>query len=213
VRNFQEESRLLRSLRAVSRRLVGVKFQSRTLAGRLGMPNAPLTTLLRSKNANERGCGRPRRLRAAGSGPAGPVRLVAVLWCGRRRACRPIGWRWRTAPGGRLGSRGSPARSPNGSSRCGWAEEDHPLLAGNEVQCGQVGDRVAFQPAGVVEVELLDALRAGNRPARILPSPPCASRAATSRCGRPPGIPHGPGFGAGPLGEPARELAQAAPRP
>jgi hypothetical protein len=91
VRNLQEESRLLRSLRAVSRRLVGVKFQSRTLAGRLGMPNAPLTTLLRSKSANERGCGRPRRLRAAGSGPAGPVRLVAVLWCGRRRACRPIG--------------------------------------------------------------------------------------------------------------------------
>jgi hypothetical protein len=52
VRNLQEESRLLRSLRAVSRQLVGAKFQSRTLAGRLGMPNAPLTTLPRSKSAN-----------------------------------------------------------------------------------------------------------------------------------------------------------------
>jgi hypothetical protein len=45
----------------------------------------------------------------------------------------------------------------------GWAEEDHVLLGGDEVQRGEVGDQVAFQAAGVVEVELLDAF-AGREP-------------------------------------------------
>jgi hypothetical protein len=45
----------------------------------------------------------------------------------------------------------------------GWAEEDHVLLAGDEVQGGQMLDLVAFQAAGVVEVELLDAF-AGREP-------------------------------------------------
>jgi hypothetical protein len=35
-----------------------------------------------------------------------------------------------------------------------------------------VGDQVAFQSAGVVEVELFDALRAGNLAARMRSSPP-----------------------------------------
>jgi hypothetical protein len=40
----------------------------------------------------------------------------------------------------------------------GRAEEDHVLLAGNEVQGAEVGDQVAFQPSGIVEVELLQTL-------------------------------------------------------
>jgi len=39
----------------------------------------------------------------------------------------------------------------------GRAEEDYVLLGGDEVQRGEVGDQVAFQAAGVVEIELLDA--------------------------------------------------------
>ena len=38
----------------------------------------------------------------------------------------------------------------------------HVLLAGDEVPRGEVGDRVAFQANGVVEVELLETLRAGT---------------------------------------------------
>jgi hypothetical protein len=44
----------------------------------------------------------------------------------------------------------------------GWAEEDHVLLGGDEVQGAQVQDQVAFQPAGVVEVELLECFAAGE---------------------------------------------------
>ena len=64
----------------------------------------------------------------------------------------------------------------------GRAEEDHVLFGGDEVQPAEVGDQVAFQAAGMVEVEVLEGLRAGNRAALIRPSPPWASRAATSRC-------------------------------
>jgi hypothetical protein len=39
----------------------------------------------------------------------------------------------------------------------GWPRKGHVLLAGDEVQRGEVGDQVAFQAAGVVEVELLEA--------------------------------------------------------
>ena len=55
-------------------------------------------------------------------------------------------------------------------------------LAVDEVQGAQVRDHVPFQAPGVVEVELLQRLAAGNRAARIRPSPPWDSRAATSRC-------------------------------
>jgi DNA invertase Pin-like site-specific DNA recombinase len=64
----------------------------------------------------------------------------------------------------------------------GRAEEDHVLLRGGEVQGAQVGDDLAPQAASVVEGELLQALAGRNRAARIRPSPPWDSRAATSRC-------------------------------
>jgi hypothetical protein len=40
----------------------------------------------------------------------------------------------------------------------GWAEEHHVLLRRHEVERAQMHDRVAFEGAGVVEVELLQAL-------------------------------------------------------
>jgi len=60
-------------------------------------------------------------------------------------------------------------------------EEDDVLFAGDEVQRAQVRDRRSLQRSGVVVVELLQALGAGNRAVRMRPSPPWASRAATSR--------------------------------
>jgi hypothetical protein len=42
------------------------------------------------------------------------------------------------------------------------AAEDHVLLAGDEVEGAEVGDGVAFESAGVVEVELLQALACGE---------------------------------------------------
>ena len=36
----------------------------------------------------------------------------------------------------------------------GWAEEDDVVFGDHEVQCSEVGDGVAFESAGVVEVEL-----------------------------------------------------------
>jgi hypothetical protein len=43
-------------------------------------------------------------------------------------------------------------------SGAGRAEEHHVLAGGAEVQRAEVGDDVAFEAAGVVEVELLEAL-------------------------------------------------------
>jgi hypothetical protein len=37
----------------------------------------------------------------------------------------------------------------------GWTEEHHVVFGGDEVQGAQMGDGVAFEAAGVVEVELL----------------------------------------------------------
>jgi hypothetical protein len=49
-----------------------------------------------------------------------------------------------------------------GFAGAGRTEEHHVVLRGDEVQCGEVGDGVAFEAAGVVEVELLDALAGGE---------------------------------------------------
>jgi hypothetical protein len=49
-----------------------------------------------------------------------------------------------------------------GFAGAGWAEEDDVLLAGDEVESAQMHDLVAFQAAGVVEVELLDAFAGGE---------------------------------------------------
>jgi hypothetical protein len=45
-----------------------------------------------------------------------------------------------------------------GLAGAGGAEEDHVVAGGDEVQGAQVRDRVAFEAAGVVEVELFQAL-------------------------------------------------------
>ena len=45
-----------------------------------------------------------------------------------------------------------------GLAGAGWAEEDDVLFRGDEVQGAQMGDDLAFESAGVVEVELLQAL-------------------------------------------------------
>jgi hypothetical protein len=52
------------------------------------------------------------------------------------------------------------------------AEEDHILLAGHEIQGGQVGDQIPFQSAGVIEVELLDAFTGREPGSPDRPSPP-----------------------------------------
>jgi hypothetical protein len=44
----------------------------------------------------------------------------------------------------------------------GWAEEHHVLLGRHEVQRAEVGDLLAVEAAGVVEVELLQALAGGE---------------------------------------------------
>lgn len=45
-----------------------------------------------------------------------------------------------------------------GLAGAGRAEEDHVLAGGDEVQGSQVGDLFAFEPSGVVEVEVLQRL-------------------------------------------------------
>ena len=40
----------------------------------------------------------------------------------------------------------------------GWAKEHHIVFCGHEVQRPEVGDHVAFEATGVVEVELLQRL-------------------------------------------------------
>jgi hypothetical protein len=64
----------------------------------------------------------------------------------------------------------------------GRAKEDDVVLGGHEVQRPEVGNGVAFEATGVIEVELLQRLPRGNRAARMRPSPPWDSRAETSRC-------------------------------
>ncbi len=50
-----------------------------------------------------------------------------------------------------------------------WAEEDDVLLGGDEVEAAEVGDAVAFEAAGVVEVEILQRL-VGREPGGADPS-------------------------------------------
>ena len=91
----------------------------------------------------------------------------------------------------------------------GRAEEDHVLLAGDEVQGAEVGDQVPFQPAGVVEVELLQAL-AGREPGGPDPAFAAVGVAGGDLALQAGGqiLLMGPGLGPGPLGQPARRLPQ-----
>jgi hypothetical protein len=90
-----------------------------------------------------------------------------------------------------------------------WAEEDHVLLGGDEVQGGEVGDQVAFQTAGMVKVELLDAFagREPRGPDAVLAAVGVAGGDLALQTGRQVFL-MGPGFASGPFGEPARGFAQ-----
>src|SRR5829696_2939207 len=92
----------------------------------------------------------------------------------------------------------------------GWAEEDHVLLAGEEVQAGQMHDLVAFQTACVVEVELLDAFagRESGSPDPVLAAVGIAGGDLTLQTSRQVFL-MAPRFGPGPLSEPARRIPQA----
>jgi hypothetical protein len=82
----------------------------------------------------------------------------------------------------------------------GWAEKAHVLLASDEVPRGEVGDQVAFQANGVVEVGLLETLRAGTGQSRSSPRRPARLGRRPRVAGRPPGIPRVSELPAGPLG-------------
>ena len=120
--------------------------------------------------------------RLAGSGRAGQFFLEPAGVVGFGEPIDPLAGGREQHPMSGLAGPDTQPDGQMGLAGAGWAEEDHILFAGNEVQRAEVGDQVPFQPTGVVEVEFLKALAAGNRAARMRPSPPCASRAATSRC-------------------------------
>jgi hypothetical protein len=92
-----------------------------------------------------------------------------------------------------------------GLAGAGWAEEDDVLPAGDEVQGAQVRDQVAFEAAGVVEVELLQALACREPggpdpalPAVGLPGGDLALQAGGQELLMGPGL--GPGAGSPPAG-------------
>jgi hypothetical protein len=91
----------------------------------------------------------------------------------------------------------------------GWAEEDHVLLAGDKVQGAQVQDQVAFQSAGVVEVELLKGL-AAREPGGADPAF-AAVRVSGGNLALQAGgqeLLMRPGLGPRPLSQPCRAVAQ-----
>ncbi len=69
------------------------------------------------------------------------------------------------------------------------AQEHHVVPPLHEVEGAQVGDDVTAQGALVVEVEVLQVLRAGKRAARMRISPPLDCRAATCQRNSPEGRP------------------------
>jgi hypothetical protein len=97
-----------------------------------------------------------------------------------------------------------------GFAGAGRAEEDHVLLAGNEVQRAEVGDQVAFQPAGIVEVELLQTL-AGRESGGADPAFAAVGVAGGDLALQASGqvLLVRPGLGPGPLGQPARRIPQS----
>jgi hypothetical protein len=95
-----------------------------------------------------------------------------------------------------------------GFAGAGWAEEDHVLLAGDEVEGGEVGDQVAFQPTSMIKVELFDAFagREPGGPDPVFAAVGVAGGDLTLQAGRQVFL-MAPRFVAGPVGEPARGFA------
>ena len=117
--------------------------------------------------------------------PAEPdaARPAAGRRGGRRRGGRPIRRRWRTRPGARPGRPGSPSPMarwvlpvPGGPRNTTFS------LAAmkSRVPRWAIGSR--FRQRAWSKSNSSRLLRAGNRAARMRPSPPWDSRAATSRC-------------------------------
>jgi hypothetical protein len=96
-----------------------------------------------------------------------------------------------------------------GLAGAGRAEQQDVLPRGDKVQGPEVGDQVALEPAGVVEVELLQAL-AGREPGS--PDPALAAvRLSGGDLALQAGDQEllvGPGLLAGPLGQPGHRLPQ-----
>src|SRR6185312_12723086 len=69
-----------------------------------------------------------------------------------------------------------------GFTSAGWSEEHDVVFGGDEIQCSQMGDQVAFESTLWSKSNSSNDFRDGNRAARIRPSPPWDSRAETSRC-------------------------------
>jgi hypothetical protein len=91
----------------------------------------------------------------------------------------------------------------------GWAQEHRVLPRGHEVQGAQVGDLLALEAAGVVKVELLQAL--AGREAGVADAALAAVGFSGGDLALQAGSQEllvGPALGAGPLGQPADRLAQ-----
>ena len=133
---------------------------------------------------------------------------AGVVGASARRATHSDGGREQDPVPGLAGADPQPDREV-GLAGAGWSEEHDVVFGGDEVQGAQVGDEVAFEAAGVVEVELLDRLAGGE---------PGGADAALAAVGLPRGdlalqagdeeLLMGPGLGAGPFGQPGHRLAQ-----
>jgi hypothetical protein len=91
----------------------------------------------------------------------------------------------------------------------GWAEEDHVVLGDDEVERAEVSDDLAFEGAGVVEVELLQAL-AGREAGGADPALPAVGFAGGDlalQTGDEEFLVR-PGLRTGPLGQPGDRVAQ-----
>ena len=123
--------------------------------------------------------------------------------------CDPVGGGGEQDPVPGLAGPDRQADGEVGLAGAGRAEEHHVVLGGDEVQGAQVRDEVAFEAAGVVEVELLQAL-AGREPGGA-----DAALTAVGLAGGDFALQAGdqellvrPGLGAGPFGQPVDRLAQ-----
>jgi hypothetical protein len=88
-------------------------------------------------------------------------------------------WRWRTARGARLGSHGSPARSPSGFPGAGDRGRSRSMPDG--VKGGGIGDQVTLQLAAVIESNSSMVCRPRTRrPGSALAA--VGVRAAARRC-------------------------------
>src|SRR5215468_9128266 len=96
----------------------------------------------------------------------------ATHWAAAGRASRGVARLAEAHHAGRLQGEGDPVPGlagadgqPDGQvglAGAGRAEKDHVVAGGGEVEGAQVGDGFSFEAAGVVEVELFQALAGGE---------------------------------------------------